>query len=433
MRCVYRILELAGVHRQSIWPDHHEDPLKMKFREQLYLGQKYYYKAMLQPEDGPFGVKYFHDQTLSWKLPENFVPDQRITLNAGGDLIPYTCITPGVCRDIWKQTGSFFFGADIVFANLETPADFSKPPSSAPEVMLNDMYFNADEDMMGIFCGNGDYKGFDVLSIANNHSLDMGAEGLRNTMRLLQSKKIAYCGAAMNEGALHDFPIVDCRGIRIAFIAATFSFNKMQLPPDKPWLANHIELNQPNADISLLKVQAAIARERGADLVVASLHAGCAYQAFPGNHTINNIHAVCDGAGVDIVIAGHAHHAQPMEIYTSVISGKQHFIAYSLGDFIAYDIFKWGHLPMMLQLEISKGTSNGKQLTTISNITVKAGYMHAVTKRGKVVSLELLDYLQVKQDPGSFLHTTKDKNKFKEVSCFFEKFVLPPHQQHLLV
>ena len=87
---------------------------------------------------------------------------------------------------------------------------------------------------------------------------------------------------------------------------------------------------------------------------------------------------------------------------------------------------------MMLQLEISKGTSNGKPVTTLSNIKVKAGYMHAVTKRGKVVSLELLDYLQVRQDPGSFLHTSNDVKKFKKVSDFFENFVLPQQQQHLL-
>jgi poly-gamma-glutamate synthesis protein (capsule biosynthesis protein) len=316
---------------------------------------------------------------------------------------------------------------------LEAPADFSKPGSAAPEVMLHDMYFNADAAMLKIFTGNGQFKGYDVLSVANNHSLDMGVDGLLNTLQLLQQKGIAYTGAAITKAAQNDFPIIDRKGIKVAFLSATFSFNKEQLPEDKQWLCNHISLNRSNPDISLLVKQAAIARQRGADIIVASLHMGCAYQVYPNMHTVNNIHAICDAAGIDIVIAGHPHHAQPMELYQSVTTGKQHFIVYSLGDFIAYDIFKWGHLPMMLQLQISKGMLDGKSYTCVTDIRVKAAYMHATTKNGKIKSLELLDYLELKEHAADFFSNKKDLQKFNETSAFFEQFVLQPHQQHLLV
>lgn len=434
LRFYYRIRQRLSKDKWvSVLPNHHEDPLKMTFAEKRYLGHKYYFRAIIQPEEGSGMDEYFRNQNLQFSIPDGFIPEETITLSAGGDLIPYTSIQPEICTNIWNHTGDFFFNADIVFANLETPADFSKPSSAAPEVMLHDMYFNADAEMMKIFSGNDNYKGYDVLSVANNHSLDMGTQGLIHTMQLLQQKNIAYCGAALSKEQLHNFPIIECRGIKIAFLAATFSFNKEVLPADKTWLCNHIELNQPNPDISLLIQQAALARERGADIVAAALHAGCAYQAYPGLHVVNNIHRICDAAGIDIVIAGHPHNAQPMEIYHSAATGKQHFIAYSLNDLIAYDIFKWCHLPMMLKIEISKGLLNGKPYTCVTGLQVKAAYMHAEIKRGKITSLELLDYKMVKNNPSKYFTNKKDEQKFHDTSDFFERFVLLPHQQHLLV
>ena len=434
VRFFYQLRQWLGKKEIHVFlPNHHEDPLTMTFAEQLYLGSKYYFRAMTQEEQGADLKSYFGRQTLQPVIPANFIPSQTISFNAGGDLIPYTSIKPQVCSNLWRNTGEFFFDADIVFANLETPADFSKPSSAAPEVMLHDMYFNADEAMLKIFTGNGQFKGYNVLSVANNHSLDMGVDGLLNTLHLLQQKGIAYTGAALTAAAQNDFPIIEKNGIKVAFLSATFSFNKEVLPTGKAWMCNLIPLNLSNPDISLLVTQAAIARQRGADIIVAALHMGCAYQAYPGMHTVNNIHNICDAAGVDVVIAGHPHHAQPMELYQSAATGKQHFIVYSLGDFIAYDIFKWGHLPMMLQLQISKGILNGKPFTCITNIKIKAAYMHAVVTKGKIQSLELLDYLGLKKNATTFFTNKKDLQKFNETSSFFEEFVLQPHQQHLLV
>lgn len=434
VRLYYHIREWLGKDKWSaVLPTHHEDPLKMTFEEKRYLGFKYYYRAMIQPENGSGLQVYFASQNLQAQAPPGFLPSQTISLHAGGDLIPYTCIKKEICKNIWHHTGDFFFNADIVFANLESPADFSKPVSAAPEVMLHDMYFNADAETMKIFNGNEKYKGFDVVSIANNHSLDLGVDGLLNTMKQLQQQHIAYCGAALNKQAQHDFPIIEKKGIRVAFIAASFSFNKEVLPDGMEWLCNHIELNQPDPDISILKQQAAMARERGADIIVAALHMGCAYQAYPSMHSVNNIHNICNSTGIDVIIAGHPHHAQPMEIYPSPATGKQHFIVYSLGDFIAYDIFKWGHLSMILQLEISKGLLNGNLFTCVTGIKIKPVYLHALIEKGKVTSLELLDYMELKKDTAVFFSSKKDIRKFEEVSDFFERFVLLPHQRHVLL
>ncbi len=434
LRLYYHLRQLFGRNNwQLLVPDHHEDPLTMTFKEKLYLGYKYYYKAVVTPEQHSGLDEYFKNQTLQPAVPEGFIAEKKITINAGGDLIPYTCITPAICKNLWDEVGDFFFDADIVFSNLEAPADFSKPVSAAPEVMLHDMYFNADESTFDIFNGNKKFKGYDVLSIANNHSLDFGEESLLQTMRMLSKKQIAYTGAAQKAEEKNDFPVIERNGIKVAFLAATFSFNKEELATGKSWLCNHILLNQTNPDISLLTEQAATARRQGTDIVIAALHMGCAYQAYPGIHTVTNARLICDNAGIDILIAGHPHHAQPLEFYNSPVTGRQHLIVYSLGDFIAYDIFKWGHLTMLLQLQISKGTLNGDSHTCLTGIKIKPVYMHAEEKAGKITSLKLLDYLQAKNNAAAYFNNNKDIVKFEETCDFFERFVVLPYQQHVLV
>jgi poly-gamma-glutamate synthesis protein (capsule biosynthesis protein) len=430
IRVYYRLREwLGGPTPDAVVPGHHEDPLTMTFAEKTYLGQKYYYRALLKPEPGSGLETHFHKQQFRFEIPEGFVPETSATLSAGGDLIPYEGVRKACCGHIWDDLGDFFFGADWVVANLESPADFSKPFSAAPEVMLHDMFFNVDDEAFHIFNGNGRHRGFDLLSVANNHSLDMGVSGLQQTLKKLGEKGIAPCGAVSDPRDLLRPVILEKKNIHLAFLAATFSFNKEQLPAGEEWRCNRLPLNKEGADMQLLVHQARAARDAGADCIVAMLHMGCAYQAYPSLHTVNNIHRLCDDSGIDLVIAGHPHHAQPMEIYESPVSGKRHFIVYSLGDFIACDIFKWGRLCLLPKFTLTKGSLDGKPHTLISGLQLKAGYMQADIRNGKVRNLRLLDYSRVRRYPEQFLRTPAARSQFEEVRSLFDQYVLNSRQQ----
>jgi len=403
----------------------------MTTRESLYLGYKYYYRAMLAAEPGSGLEAYFAAQSLRPCIPVGFSADQSATLSFGGDLMTYSSIRPDTCAGLWEEMGDFFFGADIVAANLETPIDLTKPLSTTPEVMLSDMYFNGDETLLSIASGNGQYKGYDLLSVANNHSLDMGIDGLLHTLDFLQEKGIATAGAARTKSQWQDVPILERNGIRFAFLAATFSLNKEQLPAEQPWLCNHVLLNDSNPDLSPLALQAAAARANGAEMVIAMLHMGTAYQAYPGATIVQNAHRVCDEAGIDAIIAGHPHHAQPMELYDSPHTGRQHFIAYSLGDFIAYDIFKWGQLPLLLRLTVSKGQTPNGPAVLLSDIEVRPAFMHADIRHGNVKSLRLMDYFRLRNDPSLSGIDPSEKRHFQELREFFESYVCSIRQQHV--
>jgi len=433
VRFLYQVRKLLGFPQwQWLVPDHHEDPASMTFKEKLYMGYKYYFKGMTAPEKDSNLQQYFQQQPLQIQIPTDFKVTESITLSAGGDLIPYTILTAENCTKLWDHAGDYFFNNDIVFANLETVADTSKPYSAAPEVMLHDMFFNINEKTFDIFSGNGKYRGFDVLSTANNHTLDLDESGVHATIHFLQQKGIAWCGTASSAADRNRICIIERKDIRIAFLAFTFSLNKHVLPTDKPWLCNHIDLNKEDADISSIVADANRARELGADIIVAAMHIGCAYQVYPNMHTVHNMHRICKQANIDIVLGGHPHNMQPLEILESTdeLTGisKQHFISYSQGDFIAYDIFKWCHLPLLLKLTISKGTLQGKRHVQLTGIEVKPFYLYA----NKQQQLQLLDFLQIIKTPEKYIVENDVIAELKELDWFFHEYIFTEKQRHVL-
>lgn len=266
LRWLFKLRKILG-GKDWIHPlkGHHEDPRKMNFRQQLYFGYKYYYRGIFKGDQGAELEQYFQSQGAKFENKDTSNSSQKLTLSAGGDLMPYLCINSEQCKNLWKESGDFFFDADIVVANLETPLNPKKPASLVPEVMLSNMYFNANLDMFDVFSGLGNYKGFDVLATANNHSLDQGEDGVVQTIEFLDQKGIQHVGTARSENERDAFPIVEKNGIKIAFLSYTFSLNALVCPEGKAYLANHLNLNEANPDLSLIVQQAQLARQKGAD------------------------------------------------------------------------------------------------------------------------------------------------------------------------
>lgn len=436
VRFGFRIRSIFGKKHMYPLKGHHEDPLKMTTGERLYLGYKYYYKAIVQAEENS-GIAEQFKRPLQPEIPEDFIPETTITLSAGGDLMPYTCINKQTCAHLWDEVGEFFFSSDLVFANLETPIDTGKKPSAVPEVMLSNMYFNGSAELFDVFSAFGKYGKYDILSVANNHSLDQQPDGLLNTLDFLTEKQIAYTGGAKTADTYNDFPILERNGIKIAFLAYTFSLNMETVPAETPWLCNHICLNEPNPDISSIVQQAQLARERGADLVTASLHMGCAYQPFPDQQIIDTVQRICREANIDLVLGGHPHNPQPLSFYDfrDQVTGeeRQSLIIYSLGDFVAYDIFKWCHAPLIAKLRISKGTINGEKRTRITGVQLKTIYLDATVEKGEVTQLRFRDLKRLREK-SEFAQLSRDSQKeLVEIIDFLDEFVLPVSSDEIVV
>ena len=338
-----------------------ENPRYMSFKDILYFAYKYYFKSSDLP-----GSERVHQHFKPLGQPDQYT--KLATLSIGGDLMPYAMLTAQNTQNLWQSVGPDFFASDVVFANLETPLVSQLPPAFVPEVMLNDMHFNANEDMMRVFSGNAQFKGYDVLSVCNNHSLDQGVEGLDQTLSYLEANKIKAVGARKEE-LDQAFTIIECNGIKIGFVAFTFSLNQFERPMDKPWKVNALRLNTYNCDIQEIVNEVDLCRAAGAEFIICSLHCGNAYQAYPSEQTVDLFERVFEATGVDIIAGSHPHNLQPWTFYeyTSKQTGqvKKGFAIYSLADFVAYDIYTWCHLCAYLKIELYKDEAGQLQFWPI--------------------------------------------------------------------
>lgn len=167
---------------------------------------------------------------------------------------------------------------------------------------------------------------FDVLSLANNHVLDYGPDGLEDTLTALDALGIAHPGAGNDSQAAHAAAVVDANGLRVAFLAfvatppegSGFTIDQWAATADAPGVA----IGTPDA------VAAAVAAARAeADFVVVLLHAGAEYTYLP-NATQTALAEAALSAGAAAVIGAHAHVVQPVE------QRGARLIAWGLGNFV---------------------------------------------------------------------------------------------------
>lgn len=163
------------------------------------------------------------------------------------------------------------------------------------------------------------YAGFDVLSVANNHSGDWGKEAFIDTLYRLEDAPISYVGGGLNEERAYRHIIETVGETRIAYLAFS-QFGKNYFEARGPFLGLAV--------IDRAKIKAGIARARqDADIVVVSFHFGDEYQKESNDYQREIARAAID-FGADLVVGHHPHVVEPLERY------ERGYIAYSLGNFV---------------------------------------------------------------------------------------------------
>ncbi|WP_188887774.1 CapA family protein [Paenibacillus radicis (ex Gao et al. 2016)] len=209
---------------------------------------------------------------------------------------------------------------DWVLANLETPvAGSSYGYTGYPS-------FNSPVELLDAL----EYAGFNILTTANNHSLDKGGKGLLRTLDNLKKYKFAIKGTAASQAEADKNVIIEKNGIKMGLLSYTYGTNGIPLPQGKPYMVSLIDEKKMVADIA--KTKAA-----GADFVTIALHFGIEYQTQP-NDEQKRLARKLVAAGADIIAGSHPHVIQPYEVLeTTDEAGKtrQGLIIYSMGNFIS--------------------------------------------------------------------------------------------------
>ncbi|MBQ7161198.1 MAG: CapA family protein, partial [Clostridia bacterium] len=188
---------------------------------------------------------------------------------------------------------------DIAFVNQETLmagkeygySDY--PRFNSPQSLLDDLIT----------------VGFDVISIANNHMLDMGTPGLADTIAYYKTKSdsVTMIGGYDNEEDFMTPRVVERDGIKIAFVAFTYATNGLKLKQGSEIYVPYIDDN----DI----VRAIEAGKQAADIVILSMHWGIENNFTPSDDQRRVAQLAAD-AGAFAIIGHHPHVIQPVEWFT---------------------------------------------------------------------------------------------------------------------
>lgn len=238
--------------------------------------------------------------------PVVFVPvDQRrtITIAGVGDILVHREI---IAQALQEGGGTPDFGpqlagvaelvsdADLAVCHIEFPLGSADGPWSAWPDTPNSppQIAQAVADL-----------GFDACSTASNHTLDQGLNGVISTINALEAVGLAHAGSAVTPAAADQTTLIDVNGVVVALLSYTYGFNGIPRPND--WCCNLID---PTDIIS----RAQIAKERGADVVVASLHFGVEGVAAPTDDQRELTQILSDSGLIDLVLGHHAHVVQPV-------------------------------------------------------------------------------------------------------------------------
>jgi len=223
----------------------------------------------------------------------------RMSIEANGVDYPFTEV-----KKILKQF-------DITFGNLESPL-VSKGLGHA----LNKRYcFRGEPEWVKILKD----AGFDILSVANNHTIDWGREGFLETMENLKEAGIEPVGGGINQEKAFEPVFIEKNGVRIAFFGMVqFILDGIIFLEEKPGPAY---MNVDRLCSGIRKVRNLV------DVVVVSFHWGFENEHIPNRGQIEAAHMVIN-AGANLVIGHHPHVIQPLEWY------KNGLIVYSLGNFL---------------------------------------------------------------------------------------------------
>jgi poly-gamma-glutamate synthesis protein (capsule biosynthesis protein) len=202
--------------------------------------------------------------------------------------------------------------ADVRFVNLEGPLSDQHGETMSPR---NSLIFTgppsgADALARALIT---------VVSTANNHAWDYGRSALLETIAELDRVGVAHAGTGATLDAAWAPTVVEARGWRVGLVAVTdvFNFGPLEQSAASGYIAR--------ADAQAVAHSIAVARARGADVVVVSVHGGDEYIDQPQARTRALYHALAD-AGADLVVGHHPHVVQGVEWY----AGKPIF--YSLGN-----------------------------------------------------------------------------------------------------
>lgn len=258
-----------------------------------------------------------------------------------GDIILHSTVLDGAKTGdgnydfsaFFTQATNYFKAADLATANLEVTLGgtesgaFSGYPA-----------FNAPDSVLNAIKNSG----LNFLTTANNHCYDTGLFGLKRTVQQLRAKNIDFIGTKESD-ADPTYMIKDVNGVKIGMVAYTYenssgagqkSINGNIVKAEANSLINSFSYDRINAFYTEAQSVVKDMNQQGADAVVFYMHWGEEYQLNANTWQKTIAQKLCN-IGVDVIVGGHPHVVQPIELIYSEDSQNTTVCLYSMGNAIS--------------------------------------------------------------------------------------------------
>lgn len=243
---------------------------------------------------------------------------------------------------IFQYVKSYVSAADYAVANLETTFGGSSIGYSGNPL------FNCPDALADSVSS----AGYDMLLTANNHCVDTGAAGVKRTLEQVRSRNLATLGTQMDETE-KKYAVVDVNGIQLGMLCYTYAggteadgspnFNlNAATVLRETGLVNYFTVNKLDQFYSEMQAHLENMRAEGAEMTILFIHWGTEYTLSAGEYTMMEdatqrtiAQKMCD-LGVDVIVGGHPHVVEPMDLLTSNTDPAHKTVCiYSLGNAVS--------------------------------------------------------------------------------------------------
>ena len=305
-------------------------------------------------------------------------------------------------KEIIEKASLFMVGDSLIHSAVYGDADlgngtydFSPMISEFSDIVSNyDLaFYNQETILGGTSLGLSSYPtfnspyevgdaftniGFNLVSLANNHTLDCGKQAIINSKNYWNPKGNVYtAGSYSSLEERNQIKVKEINGIRYAFFAYTESTNGIPIPNGEDYLVNMYSNEKAYQDIISVRDQV--------DIIIVSMHWGEEY-SFEVSSRQREIASYLSSLGVQLIIGHHPHVVEPIEYVNDTL------VIYSLGNFLSAQRGIDKLTGLMVSLDIVKTTVNSVSTITLENIKAGLTYTHSEYVNGYRTNFKVYPY-----------------------------------------
>ena len=261
-----------------------------------------------------------------------------VTLGCTGDILIHNPVLEAYeasgydFNDMFRYVNPYFSKYDYMVANLEvTLAGEGRKYTGFP-------VFNTPDSIIDAAKQNG----IDMLLTANNHCYDTGKNGFNRTLEVLAQKQMESIGTRTETGL--PYLVKDLNGIKFGLINYTYetkrssdgrkTLNGIAMAAETQSRVNSFNYSDLESFYTELNGHIESMKNDGAEVVMLYIHWGNEYKLEPNSYQKSMSKRIAD-LGVDVIIGGHPHVVEPIEVIRSEVTGKQTVCLYSLGNAVS--------------------------------------------------------------------------------------------------